>query len=301
MILLNVAVSVMAALLPDDLQSPEAIPLPPLEIAGQPARAHTQGLEIVGKYYYVTARREDVAPRRALLLRTEGTHWDVWDITPDDLSNGSASTLDHPGGMQSDGRQLWIPVAESVRHGRSIVRVIRMDELKPGTAARAVLEWAVDDHIGALAVSSAQDFVLGANWDTETVYLWNLQGSLQRTFTTPELERRGLGSISAPANSGGLAVQDWKFVGSTLYASGLLKGAASSIGEPESRLFVFDHFPDRSFERQTIRLPVVPGTELAREAMAVHGGYVYFLPEDLGPTNRLFRIGLRFNPVRRQR
>jgi hypothetical protein len=201
--------------------------------------------------------------------------------------------------MQSDGRQLWIPVAESVRHGRSIIRVILINGLKPSETARAVLEWPVADHIGAIAVSSDQHVVLGANWDTETVYLWNSRGDLQRTFTKLELERQGLGLISAAGNSGGLAVQDWKFVGTTLFASGLLKGATSSTGEPASRLFVFDHFPDHSFERQIIRLPVVPGTELGREAMAVHRGYVYFLPEDLGSTNRLFRIGLRGNPVHR--
>jgi hypothetical protein len=75
-------------------------------------------LEIKSGKYYVTARRDDVHPRRALLLRTDarGTDWDVWDITPVD-AHGALTTLDHPGGMQSDGDRLWIPLAESKRKG----------------------------------------------------------------------------------------------------------------------------------------------------------------------------------------
>src|SRR5437899_12397813 len=92
----------------------ELIALPMLHVNGQMARAHTQGLEVQGGRFYVTARREDVRPKRALLLRTEpaGTNWDVWDITP--ATPAAATTApDHPGGMQSDGKRLWIPIAES--------------------------------------------------------------------------------------------------------------------------------------------------------------------------------------------
>src|SRR5438093_2747323 len=76
----------------------ERVKLPPLKVNGEAARAHTQGFEVAGGRYYVTARRDDVKPRRALLLRTvpEGTTWDVWDITPSDPT-GATTALDHPG------------------------------------------------------------------------------------------------------------------------------------------------------------------------------------------------------------
>src|SRR5689334_14696197 len=81
----------------------EVISLPPLMIKGQPARAHTQGLEIVGTQYYITARLETPLAKRALLLRAEpqAKDWDIWDITPAG-PDGTRSNLDHPGGMQSD-------------------------------------------------------------------------------------------------------------------------------------------------------------------------------------------------------
>ena len=76
----------------------ETVKLPALRIDGQPARAHTQGLEVAGGKYYVTARREDTKPKRALLLRTEaaGSDWEVWDITPIDAL-GAVTVLDHLG------------------------------------------------------------------------------------------------------------------------------------------------------------------------------------------------------------
>ena len=97
----------------------ETINLPPLRIHGQAAKAHTQGLELAGGKYYVTARREDVRPKQALLLRADPgkADWDVWEITPQD-AQGVATRLDHPGGLQSDGARLWIPLAESQRQGR---------------------------------------------------------------------------------------------------------------------------------------------------------------------------------------
>jgi len=54
----------------DDL-AVETVRLPSLRIDHQPAKAHTQGLKLVDGKYYVTARRDDVRPKRALLLRSD--------------------------------------------------------------------------------------------------------------------------------------------------------------------------------------------------------------------------------------
>ena len=73
----------------------DEIPLPALRIDGQPAKAHTQGLEVAGASLYVTARREDVHPKLALLLRTakSATNWDAWDITPRDSGNTACPSI----------------------------------------------------------------------------------------------------------------------------------------------------------------------------------------------------------------
>ena len=271
----------------------EALKLPPLRIDGQLARAHTQGLELAQGRYYVTARRDDVLPKRALLLRTDtrGTNWDVWDITPVD-ARGNSTAMEHPGGMQSDGERLWIPLAESKRKGRSLIRVFPMAGMIPGQPLKPDFEFPVNDHIGAVAVDKDQRVVYGANWDTESVYVWDFDGHLQRTLSGTEMENHGLGIVNGANGRAGLAVQDWKVVNDRLFASGLFRGPGVAPELPQSRLVSFSDWQKPGFQRRSIVLPKQNGTELAREAMVISDGSVYFLPEDLGASNRIFRVPL---------
>jgi hypothetical protein len=271
----------------------EVVKLPPLRIQGKPARAHTQGLEIISGNYYITARQDDVLPKRALLLRTDArrTDWDVWDVTPTD-ARGDLTTLDHPGGMQSDGNRLWIPLAESKRKGRSLIRAFPLAGVVACRPLKAEVEFPVNDHIGAVAVSVDRKIVFGANWDTEAVYMWDFDGRLQRTLKGLELEGRGLGVVSGVYARAGLAVQDWKVVGDQLFASGLFLGPGAVAESPQSRLMSFAGFSEPGCQQRSISLPKQDGTELAREAMAIADGRVHFLPEDLGASNRIFRVSL---------
>ncbi len=271
----------------------DTIPLPPLRIDGQAAKAHTQGLEVAGASYYVTARREDVRPKRALLLRSSksATHWDVWDITPHD-SGGAALALDHPGGMQSDGRSLWIPTSASKPKSRSVIRAFPLTSMIVGQPLEPEFEFPVNDHIGAIAVSTNHNLVLGANWDTESVYIWDLQGNLKRTLTGSELGLRGLGAVAGADTRSGIAVQDWKIIGDRLFASGLAREAGAAANAPKSRFVAFTNFLESDFQRSVVTLPLYQGTELAREAIAISDGDVLFLPEDLGVSNRIFQLAL---------
>ncbi len=269
------------------------ISLPALRINGQPARAHTQGLEIISSNYFVTARQDDVLPKRALLLRTDAhrTDWDVWDITPTD-ARGDLTPLNHPGGMQSDGTRLWIPLAESRRNGSSLIRAYPMGGMVAGKPLKAEVEFPVNDHVGALAVSADRKIVYGVNWDTEAVYMWDFDGRLQRTLKGSEMEGRRLGVVSGVNGRAGLAVQDWKMIGDRLFASGLFRGPGVGSMEPQSRLMIFTSFSEPEFQRSSISLLKQGKTELAQEAMAIADGLVYFLPEDLGVSNRIFWVSL---------
>ena len=269
----------------------EVIKLPPLFLDGKEAVAHTQGLEVLGGKYFVTARLESSRPKRALLLRAEpaGTNWDIWDVTAAALP-GAASALDHPGGIQNDGKRLWVPVAASKPKSQSVIRVFALNNIVTGQPLKPEFEFSVQDHIGAVAVSSGPGLVFGANWDTETVYVWDLDGRLKQTLSGDALDRRGLGLESDAI--GGVAIQDWKVDGDRLFASGLARPAGSVAPAPRSRWLVFTNFLQPDFQRSEVTLPLQNGTELAREAMAVSGGFVYFLPEDIRETNRLFRIPL---------
>lgn len=268
------------------------IPLPPLQIQGQGARAHTQGLERVGTNFYVTARLESVSPKRAVLLRTaeQASAWRIWDLT---LTNSSpAGALDHPGGIQSDGKRLWIPIAQSVPHGKSRIRVFPLDSLQAGEP-KAELDIPIEDHVGAIAISSEQQLAFGASWDTETIYVWDFQGRLQKTLGTTPLTEFHLGWTSGPNGREGVAVQDWKLIEGQLFASGLYKEPRLDSALPRSRLLIFDSSLAANRPPEMVRLPRIEGTEIAREAMAISIGFVYFLPEDLDSSNRLFRVPLQ--------
>ena len=262
----------------------ERISLPPLRLRDAPLTAHTQGLEIVGDSIYVTARQDAPAPRRALLLRTarNGTAWDLWEL------GGSEPGMDHPGGFQSDGQRLWIPLAMSQNGGSSLIRAYAIADLKSGHLPAPEVEFVVADHIGALAVLPQEDLLVGAAWDTDVVYLWDLRGRLKQTLRGTDLRRRGLGAKPLPGELPGLAVQDWKFVDGVLVAGGLVKHGGSA-GDVASRLVWLDrrleHLPTLP------PLPLAPdNVELCREGMAVAGDSVWFLPGDLGATNAMYRI-----------
>jgi len=269
----------------------EIIPLPPLQVFGRPALAHTQGMELGAGTYLVTARQENVQPKRALLLRTSDgrSDWDCWDITPANRRD-ETTILDHPGGMQSDGERLWIPLAESRRNGRTRIRAYALDGLVAGRSLTPSFEFEVADHIGAVAVSTRDGLLLGASWDTEKIYVWDLRGKLKRILENDEPRVRGLGVTAGRQPGGGIAVQDWKMVGEDLFASGLFRPTPPAT--TASRFCRFERFLDPGFRHRIATLPAPASIELAREAMAISDGRVYFLPEDLGATNRVFRIPL---------
>ncbi|MBN9691813.1 MAG: hypothetical protein J0M24_16350 [Verrucomicrobia bacterium] len=259
----------------------ERISLPPLRVAGQPARAHTQGLETVGDDFWVTARRDDVTPRTALLLRTSRTAsaWDAWELPRPEVA------LDHPGGLQSDGQRLWIPLSGSRRDIRSLIQAYRLTDLVPGAPARPEREFPVADHIGALAVDRL-GHLWGASWDTVTVREWDETGVLKSTWSAERMRALGLGFAGAGS---GLTVQDWKWLGGEIYATGLWKSEAKTAA-PASRLLRFSVESGPSQSGQLTVLPLLDGVEAAREGMSLRDGILRVLPGDLGATNVLYQI-----------
>ena len=261
----------------------ERIALSPLRVAGQPARAHTQGLEVVSDHIWVTARRDDVTPRTALLLRTSRSApaWDVWELPRPEV------TLDHPGGLQSDGLRLWIPLSGSRRDSRSLIQAYRLTDLVPGAPARPEREFPVADHIGALAVDRSGR-LWGASWDTVTVREWDETGVLKSTWSGERMRALGLGFSSVGA---GLTVQDWKWLGGEIYAAGLWKSEAKTAA-PASRLLRFSVGAGSGESGQFTVLPLLDGVEAAREGMSLRDGILRVLPGDLGATNVLYQIPL---------
>ncbi len=164
----------------------------------------------------------------------------------------------HPGGLALDGDSIWVPVAEYVRNGTTLIQ--RRDKRSLELQA----EFEVADHIGCVA---AGENLVGGNWDSRIFYSWSRDGR--------QLRRRD--------NPSPNAYQDLKLAGGQLVASGKLTPDQGAIDWLDTGSLAL------------VRRIVTGKTDRAvlftNEGMAVRDGKLYLLPED-GPS-RLFVFRLR--------
>jgi hypothetical protein len=140
---------------------------------------HPQGMVKIGEDFFVSAVEVTESPRRF------GTP----DATGFDRSPGSGvghlfritstghitadvvlgeSTVYHPGGMDFDGRYLWVPVAEYRPDSRTIVYQVDPATMKPEAVLR------VADHLGAIVVDPDRKTLHGVSWGSRRFYQWPL-------------------------------------------------------------------------------------------------------------------------------
>lgn len=153
----------------------------------------------------------------------------------------------HPGGLGRLGDTLWLPVAEYARASTSVLQAREAATL----ALRS--QFAVPDHIGALAVTSGA--LIGCNWDARRFYEWTFDG---RQTTVVE-------------HDGAARYQDLQWTGEALLAGGLLgdTGVVDLLEWPSLDL------KERIVVGQTDR-----GVVLTHEGMAVSGADLLLMPED---------------------
>jgi hypothetical protein len=77
-------------------------------------------------------------------------------------------TIYHPGGIDYDGTDIWVPVAEYRPNSRSIV--YRVDPL--AMKATEVFRWA--DHIGGVVHDTEAGTLHGVSWGSRRFYRWKL-------------------------------------------------------------------------------------------------------------------------------
>ncbi len=139
---------------------------------------HTQGVVKLGDNFYMTAVEVKRWPVRyskpggkydrdtgegiGHLLKFNGQGELLEDVI---LGEGPVY---HPGGLDSDGRYLWIPVCEYRPFGPSIIYKVDIQTMKP------VKAFTVDDAIGAVAVDPESGVLLGANWGSRGFYRWSM-------------------------------------------------------------------------------------------------------------------------------
>lgn len=156
------------------------------------ATYHPQGMVKIGDTFYVTSVEIKVPTTRfskpvdgydrdpgqgiGHLFKIDRTGKLLADLP---LGEG---TVYHPGGVDYDGTNIWVPVAEYRPDSRSIV--YRVDPVR--MQAAEVLRFA--DHLGAIVHNTDDNTLHGVSWGSRRFYRWTLdkQGRVTNADVPPD-------------------------------------------------------------------------------------------------------------------
>ena len=118
-----------------------------------------------------------------------------------DLTLGEGSVY-HPGGMDYDGKSIWVPTAEYRPNSRSILYRVDPATMK----ATEVLRYG--DHIGGLVYNAESKTLHGVSWGSRRFYRWTFDndGKVSNAGTPPE-------QLRVPNRSHYIDYQDCKYLG----------------------------------------------------------------------------------------
>jgi hypothetical protein len=153
---------------------------------------HPQGMVKIGQTLYVSSVEIKV-PTRRLPLPVDGHDRDTGDgvghLFKIDMAGNliadlrlGEETIYHPGGIDYDGKNIWVPVAEYRPNSRSIVYRIDPESMKATEAFRFA------DHIGGIVHDTDDNTLHGVSWGSRRFYRWTLSndGKVTNATTPPE-------------------------------------------------------------------------------------------------------------------
>jgi uncharacterized protein DUF6454 len=244
---------------------------------------HPQGMVKIDETLFVSAVEVRV-PTRRLTRSPEGYDRDagegVGHLFKMDLAGRllaeitlGQGSIYHPGGIDYDGRSIWIPVAEYRPNSRSIVYRVDPATMKTAEVLR------VADHIGAVAYDTDDHALHGVSWGSRRFYRWLVEGD----------ERIMAGELPQPTLNVSHYVdyQDCKYAGAHRM---LCTGVTELRQAPEARPFrlggieLVDLRNGRPIHQVPMLLWTTDGLDLTHnpvwlEATAT-GIRGYFMPDD---------------------
>ncbi len=185
-------------------------------------------------------------------------------------------TVYHPGGLDYDGHDIWVPVAEYRPNSRSIVYRVDPDTMK----ATEVFRFA--DHIGALVHDTDSHTLHGVSWGSRRFYRWTLgtDGRLADAGAAPK-------ASSTFNTSHYVDYQDCKYVGGRRM---LCTGVTEMRQAPDAPLFrlggmdLVDLTDGRPLHQVPVLLWTTTGIDMTHNPAWIEptatGLRGYFMPED---------------------
>jgi len=247
---------------------------------------HTQGIVKIGPYYYVSTvevirRTKRLEQPQGKLDRDAGEgrgHIIKFDEEGNllaDLLVGEGNAY-HPGGMDYDGKYIWVPVTEYRPFSFSVIYRVNPETM----TAEKVMEY--NESIGAIVHDTEKRMLIGVNWDARIFYPWLMDKTGKVTNADVAPEKLGIRRCSFY-----VAFQDGQYLGDHLmFWSGSM---GVSNGEQSLAVGGWEVFDTRDF-RPVYQLPVklytpegrvMTGNPCAIETTDSQHIRAYFLPRDV--------------------
>jgi hypothetical protein len=178
----------------------------------------------------------------------------------------------HPGGIDFDGKRIWVPVAEYRPDSRTVVYAVDPQSLE----VERVFDFS--DHLGALVGDAMGQKLIGVSWGSRRYYRWDLHQDGQLMMTAPARQENGSHYVD---------YQDGQFLKGTACA---LFSGISRLGDDGAGSFALggvelvDIWQMRATHQLPVMLRTARGESLLRNPFAVEsrgkGLRFYFVPED---------------------
>ncbi|MBQ0820510.1 DUF6454 family protein [Microvirga terrae] len=139
-----------------------------------------------------------------------------------DLTLGEG-TIYHPGGIDYDGKYIWVPVAEYRPNSRSIVYRVDPETMKAEEMFR------FSDHVGGVVHNTDDKTLHGVSWGSRRFYRWSLDESGKPTNASEAPEK-----LRTLNTSHYLDYQDCKYAGKSRM---LCSGVTEMRVTPDAPLF----------------------------------------------------------------
>ena len=255
---------------------------------------HPQGMVKIGEIFYVSSvevtqpTKRFAAPQNGF-DRDPGAgigHLFKFDnkgnlITDLKLGEG---TMYHPGGIDYDGKSIWVSVAEYRPNSRSII--YRVD---PATM-KATEVFRYNDHIGGIIHNTENHTLHGVSWGSRYFYRWTMdkRQHITNAATPPEKLRQRNPSFY-------IDYQDCKYLGrGEMLCGGLsnyqTRGTKLSLGGLE----LIDLANNRAPHQLPLELWTESGLPMTQNPFWIEpterGLRAYFLPEDQRSTLYIFAV-----------
>jgi hypothetical protein len=245
---------------------------------------HTQGIVKIGAHFYMTSVEVEEWPRKyerpqGKLDRDTGKgigHVMKFDADGNllhDLVIGEGDIY-HPGGIDFDGKYIWIPVTEYRPNSFSII--YRLDPLT--MKVEEVLRY--PESIGAIIHNTDNHTLVGANWGARRFYTWRMDAFGKVTNGNEAPDRLGIENPSFYVD-----FQDCKYLGNNLMlGTGLQSFKTEDSTFRLGGLEIFDLNDFRPRRQVPLKLWSAKGASILNNPCDIestkNGIRAYFVPDD---------------------